>query len=30
VDALLLVVDTVNTVPGATGRIAITDLWLAR
>ena len=30
VDALLLVIDTVNTVPGAAGRIAITDLWLAR
>jgi hypothetical protein len=30
VDSLLLVVDTVNTVPGASGRIAITDLWLAR
>jgi len=30
VDSLLLVVDTVNTLPGASGRIAITDLWLAR
>ncbi len=30
VDSLLLVVDTVNTRPGAAGRIAITDLWLAR
>jgi len=30
VDSLLLVVDTVNARPGTTGRIAITDLWLAR
>jgi hypothetical protein len=30
VDSLLLVIDTVNTLPGAAGRIAITDLWLAR
>ena len=30
VDSLLLVVDTVNTVPGTSGRIAITDLWLAQ
>jgi hypothetical protein len=30
VDSLLLVVDTVNTKPGTAGRIAITDLWLAR
>jgi hypothetical protein len=30
IDALLLVVDTLNTVPGSTGRIAITDLWFAR
>jgi hypothetical protein len=30
VDSLLLVIDTVNTVPGTSGRIAITDLWLAR
>jgi hypothetical protein len=30
VNSLLLVVDTVNTQPGTTGRIAITDLWLAR
>jgi hypothetical protein len=30
VDSLLLVVDTLNSEPGATGRIWITDLWLAR
>jgi hypothetical protein len=30
VDALLLVVDTVNTDPGSAGRLAITDLWFAR
>ena len=30
VDSLLLVIDTVNTLPGAVGRIAITDLWLVR
>lgn len=30
VDSLLLVIDTVNTRPGASGRISITDLWLAR
>jgi hypothetical protein len=30
VDSLLLVVDTVNTAPGSSGRIAMTDLWLAR
>ncbi|HUE90402.1 MAG TPA: CehA/McbA family metallohydrolase [Vicinamibacterales bacterium] len=30
VDSLLLVIDTVNSVPGTTGQIAITDLWLAR
>jgi hypothetical protein len=30
VDSLLLVIDTLHTVPGTTGRIAITDLWLAR
>jgi hypothetical protein len=30
VDALLLVVDTVNTDPGSAGRMAITDLWFAR
>jgi hypothetical protein len=29
VDSLLLVIDTVNTAPGTSGRIAITDLWLA-
>jgi hypothetical protein len=30
VDSLLLVIDTVNTRPGSTGRLAFTDLWLAR
>jgi hypothetical protein len=30
VDSLLLVIDTLHTVPGTTGRIAITDLWFAR
>jgi hypothetical protein len=30
VDSLLLVIDTVNTSPGASGRIWIPDLWLAR
>jgi len=30
VDSLLLVIDTVNTLPGASGSISITDLWLAR
>ena len=30
VDSLLLVVDTLNTSPGASGRIWIPDLWLAR
>jgi hypothetical protein len=30
VDSLLLVVDTTNTAPGSAGRIAFTDLWLAR
>jgi hypothetical protein len=30
VDALLLVVDTVNTDPGSAGRMAFTDLWFAR
>jgi hypothetical protein len=28
VDSLLLVIDTVNTAPGTSGRIEITDLWL--
>jgi hypothetical protein len=30
VDSLLLVIDMVNSLPGTTGRIAITDLWLVR
>ena len=30
VDSLLLVVDTLNNEPGASGRIWITDLWLAK
>jgi hypothetical protein len=30
VDSLLLVVDTLNNEPGASGRIWMTDLWLAR
>ena len=30
VDSLLLVIDTLNTRPGGSGLIAITDLWLAR
>lgn len=30
VDSLLLVIDTVNTAPGSAGRVAMTDLWLAR
>lgn len=30
VNALLLVIDTVNTHPGAAGTLSITDLWLAR
>jgi hypothetical protein len=30
IDSLLLVVDTLNNEPGASGRIEITDLWLAR
>ena len=30
IDSVLLVVDTVNTVPGSAGRIAFTDLWFAR
>jgi hypothetical protein len=30
IDSLLLVVDTLNTSPGASGRIWIPDLWLAR
>jgi hypothetical protein len=30
VDSLLLVVDTLNNEPGSSGRIWITDLWLAR
>jgi hypothetical protein len=29
IDSLLLVVDTLNSVPGSTGRIAFTDLWFA-
>ena len=30
IDSLLLVVDTVNALPGTSGRVAITDLWFAR
>lgn len=30
IDALLLVVDTLNSQPGAAGTVEITDLWLAR
>jgi hypothetical protein len=30
VDSLLLVIDTVNTAPGSSGRVAFTDLWFAR
>jgi hypothetical protein len=30
IDSLLLVIDTLNSDPGANGRIEITDLWLAR
>jgi hypothetical protein len=30
IDSLLLVVDTLNSVPGATGRVWITDLWLVK
>ena len=30
VDSVLLVVDTLNSLPGATGTIWISDLWLAR
>jgi hypothetical protein len=30
VDSILLVIDMVNSDPGSTGRVAITDLWLAR
>jgi hypothetical protein len=30
IDSLLLVVDTLNSVPGASGTIRISDLWLAR
>ena len=30
IDSLLLVIDTLNTAPGSTGKVAFTDLWLAR
>ena len=30
IDSLLLVVDTLNSVPGASGTIRIADLWLAK
>lgn len=30
IDSLLLVVDTLNNEPGTSGRLAITDLWLAK
>ena len=30
IDSLLLVIDTVNSVPGSAGSIAITDLWFIR
>jgi hypothetical protein len=30
VDSLLLVVDTLNTLPGTSGQVWIPDLWLAR
>lgn len=30
VDAMLLVVDTVNARPGTTGRVRLSELWLAR
>ncbi len=30
IDSLLLVVDTVNSLPGSSGTLSISDLWLAR
>jgi hypothetical protein len=30
IDSLLLVIDTLNTLPGARGTIRIPDLWLVR
>jgi len=30
VDSILLVVDMLNSLPGTTGTIWISDLWLAR
>jgi hypothetical protein len=30
IDSLLLVIDTLNSAPGSAGRVAFTDLWLAR